>query len=100
MTLTETSPKSLRMTKSRTNAQAPLGIDTDEVEPDIEIRCDGGALLGILRTMHGKRCIETKCHHIRCTQGGAVSVFHYHSLETGALVDTVIYKNAPGRTKR
>jgi hypothetical protein len=88
--------------KTRNSAkQPPLDIDADDViESDIELRCEGGTLHGFLRTIHGIRCIETKCHNIRCTQGNARSVFHYLSVETGALVDTVIYKNAPGRNGR
>lgn len=61
---------------------------------DVELRC-AGTLQGILRTHQGVRCIEQKCHHIACTKGRAVSVFHYYCLKTGELVDTVVYNKSP-----
>jgi len=64
---------------------------------DVELRCDNGALHGIFRQHHGQNCIEIKCSNWYCTKGKTVTTFHYYSLETGALVDTVRYKNAPGR---
>ena len=60
----------------------------------LELRCDNGALHGILRKHHGVMCIEQKCSNWNCTKGKTVTTFHYYSLETGALVDTVRYKNA------
>lgn len=68
----------------------------DVYEEDHELRCNG-TLHGILRVHRGIRCIEHKCHHIRCTKGKAVTVYHYHSLQTGDLVDTVTYQNSPRR---
>jgi hypothetical protein len=73
-------------------------VPVDE-EFEGEIRC-GGTLLGIIRKHHGIRCWESKCHHIKCTKGKAVAVFHYHSLQTGDLVDTVIFQDAARRFKR
>jgi hypothetical protein len=64
------------------------------IKPDTEMRCEG-TLHGVIRTHLGKRCIEHKCHHIACTKGRPVSVFHYHSVETGELVDTVVYNKSP-----
>lgn len=58
----------------------------------VELRCPG-TLQGIIKDHNGIRCLEEKCHHIRCTKGMAVSIFHYYSLLTGELVDTVEYKN-------
>jgi hypothetical protein len=64
-------------------------------EASHELRC-AGTLHGVIKIHHGIRCVESKCHHIRCTKGRAVNVFHYHSLQTGELVDTVTYQD-PGR---
>lgn len=72
----------------------------DVREEDAELRCKAGVLAGIIRTHQGIRCVEVKCTHWRCTQGEAVSVFHYYSCETGALVDTVIYRDIGKRFKR
>lgn len=72
--------------------------DGDE-NADIELRCRG-TLHAIIRTHHGIRCIEQKCHHIACTKGRAVSVFHYYSALTGDLVDTVTYNNDPVNRSR
>ena len=64
----------------------------------VELRCSG-TLHGVLKVHHGVRCLESKCHQFRCTKGRAVAVFHYYSLETGELVDTVTYQD-PGRKFR
>jgi hypothetical protein len=69
-------------------------------DAEFELRCDGAVLHGIFRTHHGTRCLETKCSHFRCTQGKAVNVFHYYSLETGELVDTIRYSKNPLERKR
>jgi hypothetical protein len=58
----------------------------------IELRC-GGTLHGVLKMHNGEVCLEKKCHHIKCTKGKAGSHFHYFSLQTGDLVDTVIYRD-------
>jgi hypothetical protein len=65
-----------------------------KLKDDVELRC-AGTLHGILRTHHGVRCVEEKCHHIACTKGRPVSVFHYYCVKTGTLVDTVIYNRSP-----
>lgn len=67
----------------------------DVFDDECELRCPG-TLHGIIKWHKGLRCLESKCHHIRCTEGKAVSVFHYHSLLTGELVDTEVFKD-PGR---
>lgn len=64
-------------------------------EPE-ELRCDNGVLHGIIKPHNGVRCFEVKCRHYGCTKGKAVSVFHYFSLLTGDLVDTVTYQD-PGK---
>lgn len=61
-------------------------------ESSVELRCPG-TLQGIIKEHNGFRVLEEKCHHIRCTKGKAVSVFHYYSLETGELVDTIKFKD-------
>jgi len=66
------------------------------VADDHELRC-AGTLHGVRRQHQGHDCIEFKCHHIACTKGRAVAVFHYFSLKTGDIVDTVIYRNDPIR---
>lgn len=60
-----------------------------------ELRCSG-TLHGVIKQHNGIRCLESKCHHIRCTKGKAVNVFHYYSLTTGDLVDTKVFQD-PGR---
>ncbi|UOW92910.1 hypothetical protein SEA_LEOPARD_32 [Mycobacterium phage Leopard] len=66
----------------------------ERIEEPVELRCS--TLHGVLKLHNGIHCVEVKCHHIRCTKGEAVSVFHYFSRETGALVDTVRFQD-PGR---
>jgi hypothetical protein len=64
-----------------------------------ELRCLG-TMHGVVKYHHGSRCLETKCHHIRCTKGRAVAVLHYYSLETGALVDTVVFQDPTRRFRK
>lgn len=71
-----------------------------KVRDDVELRCPNGHLQGILRTHQGIRCLEQKCHNWYCTKGKTVTTFHYYSLETGALVDTVVYQNHPNGRKQ
>lgn len=63
---------------------------------DVELRCPG-TLQAILKT--SEDLIEIKCHHIRCTKGKGVDVFHYYSPVTGELVDTRQYKAIARRQK-
>lgn len=67
-------------------------VDDDD---SMQLRCNG-TLHGVIKNHNGIRCLESKCHHIRCTKGKAVSVFHYYSLQTGDLVDTNVFQD-PGR---
>lgn len=66
----------------------------EQVEDFVELRCN--TLHGVHKLHNGIQCLEVKCHHIRCTKGKAVSVFHYFSRDTGALVDTITYQD-PGK---
>jgi hypothetical protein len=68
-------------------------------EFDGELRC-GGTMHGVIKYHHGVRCLETKCHHIRCKEGKPVSVLHYFSLDTGVLVDTVIFQDPASRMRK
>ena len=64
----------------------------------VELRCPG-TLQGIIKLHNGVRTLEEKCHHIRCTKGRAVSIFHYYSLSTGELVDTVEFTDVGRKFK-
>lgn len=57
---------------------------------DVEMRCPG-TLQAIMKS--NEELVEIKCHHIRCTQGKPVSVFHYYSAKTGELVDTKTFQD-------
>lgn len=69
-----------------------LGDLKQEEDDSDQFRCSS-TLHAISRIHDGVRRLEAKCHHPRCTKGRTVDVYHYFSLETGALVDTVEFKS-------
>lgn len=73
-------------------------MPANALEIGMELRCN--TLHGIVKLHHGIKCLEIKCHHPKCTKGRAVTMFHYYSLKTGDLVDTVTYQDPGRRFKR
>lgn len=53
-------------------------------------------------TLHGilkNGLLEIKCHHIKCTKGRQVNVFHYFDPQTGELVNTEIFQDPASKLK-